>query len=203
MTSRRDEIREVAAQIFADRGYASTSMRDLARACEIRPASLYSHFESKAQIINEVLTPFLEELLPRLRAAAAMETPGMERLSALIREMISCSSERLSAYRILFNDSKLILDEPDLHHIGKGILEATSLWVEVTNAGVEDGSIRSDISPMLLVRVMQPMVHGALDTHYDPSLGKRKRPSPEEIGELLLEVLRSGVAAPLKRRASR
>ena len=47
------------------KGYASTSTRDIAEACGMLPGSLYSHFRSKGEILQLVLTPFLEQLARR------------------------------------------------------------------------------------------------------------------------------------------
>ena len=52
--SRRDEILAIAALQFAERGVASTTVRDIGAAAGILSGSLYHHFESKEQILGEV-----------------------------------------------------------------------------------------------------------------------------------------------------
>ena len=49
--TRRQAIEEVASGLFRDRGYAATSVRDIARALDIQGASLYSHVTSKADVL--------------------------------------------------------------------------------------------------------------------------------------------------------
>ena len=46
-------------QLFARRGYAGTSMREIAAAVGIQPASIYSHFGSKQQILADALDDVL------------------------------------------------------------------------------------------------------------------------------------------------
>lgn len=48
-------ILDTAARLFRQRGYAATSLRDIATACGMKAGSLYYHFESKDAIVSDVL----------------------------------------------------------------------------------------------------------------------------------------------------
>ncbi len=52
----RDRILHEAAHLFLTRGYAETSMRSIADAAHIRPASIYHHFVSKDALLAEILS---------------------------------------------------------------------------------------------------------------------------------------------------
>jgi AcrR family transcriptional regulator len=49
------EIREAAARLFWERGYAATSVNDIAAAVNIRAPSLYNHIESKQQLLHDIM----------------------------------------------------------------------------------------------------------------------------------------------------
>ena len=49
---RKKDILEKAARLFLERGYKSTSVRDIAFATGIEASSLYSHFPSKESILE-------------------------------------------------------------------------------------------------------------------------------------------------------
>ena len=51
----RHMILDHAARLFRQRGYAETSLRDIATVCGMKTASLYYHFASKEEIVIEVL----------------------------------------------------------------------------------------------------------------------------------------------------
>lgn len=51
----RCAILDAAARLFSDRGYASTSLRDIAQAARMKAGSLYYHFDSKDEIVAEVI----------------------------------------------------------------------------------------------------------------------------------------------------
>ncbi len=60
----RDQILDAAERLYAERGFAGTAIRDIARLVGLNPASLYAHFPGKDSIYAAVLTrglkPFVE-----------------------------------------------------------------------------------------------------------------------------------------------
>lgn len=51
----RQRILLAAARLFLTRGYAETSVRVIADAVEMKPASIYHHFSSKDELLTEIL----------------------------------------------------------------------------------------------------------------------------------------------------
>jgi AcrR family transcriptional regulator len=64
--TRRQAIEEAASLLFRERGYSGTSVRDIARAVDIRGASLYAHVTSK----QDVLWSIVERMASRFELAA-------------------------------------------------------------------------------------------------------------------------------------
>ena len=58
--NRKDVILNSAAILFKAKGYAATSMRDLAEEVGIEAASLYNHISGKAQILEEIIQELRE-----------------------------------------------------------------------------------------------------------------------------------------------
>lgn len=52
-SGRRDDVLEAAAALFATKGYAATSIRDIAQLVGLMSGSLYYHFASKEEILLE------------------------------------------------------------------------------------------------------------------------------------------------------
>lgn len=71
-----ERILDAAEELFAERGFAGTSLRDIATAVGIRIPSLYNHFESKEAIYGAVLE---RDLRPVLRALSDYAVPGRDR----------------------------------------------------------------------------------------------------------------------------
>ncbi len=52
---RREEILEAAAQVFADKGYESTTTHDIAEAVDMGESTLYNYFQNKRDILLEII----------------------------------------------------------------------------------------------------------------------------------------------------
>lgn len=63
VTTRRDQILEIAAGLFAERGFHGVSIADLGAACGFSGPAIYKHFRSKQAILSEMLVSISEELL--------------------------------------------------------------------------------------------------------------------------------------------
>ena len=72
--SRRQDILDHAVSLFLGKGYAGTSMSDLARAVGIQKASLYHHFPSKEVLFTACVTEGYEGAVRRLEAIRMDET---------------------------------------------------------------------------------------------------------------------------------
>ncbi|MFI1991812.1 TetR/AcrR family transcriptional regulator [Actinoplanes sp. NPDC020271] len=81
--SAREEILDAAAELFAQRGYAATSTRLIAERVGIRQASLYYHFDTKEQILAELLEATVR---PSLAHAASLgDLSPAHALESLVR----------------------------------------------------------------------------------------------------------------------
>jgi AcrR family transcriptional regulator len=105
-TARRRAIEDAASALFRERGYAATSVRDIARAVDIQGASLYAHVTSK----QDVLWSIVERTATRFEAAADAALAGADpwpvagpgsRLAAIVRAhvgVITDDVERASVF---------------------------------------------------------------------------------------------------------
>ena len=102
---RADEIVDIAARLFYERGYQSVSTRALAQAAGIQGGSLYHHFTSKEEILYRIVQygsgEFFAGLLPHLEAPDAGYA---ERLDRFVRAYITDAQPRRYAIAVLFRD---------------------------------------------------------------------------------------------------
>jgi AcrR family transcriptional regulator len=104
----RGHIVEVAAELFADRGYAETSLAEIARRVGIRAQSIANHFSSKEDLYDEVVSDFYGRQIADLGPiefgsaddAAAALTKRFSGLSVRERNMlVTITTEALVAGR--------------------------------------------------------------------------------------------------------
>ena len=65
----RRAVLDAAARLFRHQGYAATSLRDIAEVAGMQAGSLYYHFDSKEEIVAEVLRTGIETVLHAVEAA--------------------------------------------------------------------------------------------------------------------------------------
>ncbi len=81
----RQEILRTAARLFQQRGYDATSMNDVAAALKLSKGGLYHHFQSKDEILFEIMNHAMEITEERVLAPARAVADPEARLRALIR----------------------------------------------------------------------------------------------------------------------
>ena len=92
----RQRILDAATKLFEQRGFAGTSIRDLAVLCGMTKAALYYHFPSKEEVLQALLVPFLDDMDRVIAATAAGQWSRAELVKRLITQM-NDSGEFLTA----------------------------------------------------------------------------------------------------------
>lgn len=84
-TTRREQILDTAAVLFAERGFHGVSVHDIGAACGITGPALYRHFAGKDAMLADMLVEISERLLAEARRRTATTVdPGLT-LRALVR----------------------------------------------------------------------------------------------------------------------
>ncbi|SRR5579885_214671 len=85
---KRKQILDAAAKVLARRGYASTQLLEIADEAGTQPGSLYYHFESREDLIEQVLQEGVRLSFERVRAVVDALGSGaapLDRLKAALR----------------------------------------------------------------------------------------------------------------------
>jgi TetR/AcrR family transcriptional regulator, cholesterol catabolism regulator len=107
--SRRQAIEDVASDLFRERGYAATSIRDIARALSVQGASLYAHVNSKEDVLWAIVdraAQRFEAAADRAEEAAAARRPGdpAEALAALVRAHVGVLTADVDEAGVFLNE---------------------------------------------------------------------------------------------------
>lgn len=104
-----DEILDAAIELFSRKGFEGTSMRDLALAVHLQPASLYTHIAGKDELLalveGRVRAQFLDTALPLLREPAK---PPSERIAAFLRRHLAIIAENLASATVFLHEWKFL-----------------------------------------------------------------------------------------------
>lgn len=84
-TPRRQQIEDAASALFRERGYAATSVRDIAQALNLQGGSLYAHMASKEEILWSIVSRAADRFNAEVVPLAVTTTPSPHRLREMIR----------------------------------------------------------------------------------------------------------------------
>src|SRR5262245_40855958 len=85
----RQEILRTAARLFQQRGYDATSMNDVAAALKLSKGGLYHHFQSKDEILFDLMDHAMDITQERVIDAVRDVSDPEDRLRMLIRRHIA------------------------------------------------------------------------------------------------------------------
>jgi TetR/AcrR family transcriptional regulator, cholesterol catabolism regulator len=101
---KKDLILQKASAMFRERGYATTSMRDLAEAVGIEAASLYNHIQSKSEILQEIIFRTANDCNVHLENLELKSMSSLKKVESLIRFHVQMMLNRFDDYYVMIND---------------------------------------------------------------------------------------------------
>ena len=154
-TTRRDELLELAATMFAERGLRATTVRDIADSAGILSGSLYHHFSSKEEMVDELLRGFLDWLFSRYQEIVATEPNPLERLKGLFMASFEAIEDRHAQVVIYQDEAKRLSCTQRFSYVEERNKEQRKMWVDVLNQGIEEGYFRPDLDVDLVYRFIR------------------------------------------------
>lgn len=113
--SRKDQIETVATALFKERGFAATSMRDLANEVGIEAASIYSHVRSKEELLQSICFKMAQEFFEILENPQTRQLPFAQQLREIIAAHVAIITRNVAA-SVVFQQEWRHLSEPYLSH---------------------------------------------------------------------------------------
>nr|WP_290668458.1 TetR/AcrR family transcriptional regulator [Ardenticatena sp.] len=188
---RKTQIIEAAAQLFSERGYHTTSVRDIAAALDLQGGSLYAHIQSKEELLWLIVERAAEQFFNAIRPLAVSDIPPDEKLRRAVHAHIRVITDDLAAATVYFHEWRF-LDEDHRNTFLEQRREYENLWRRMIREAMEAGVLRNDEDPkymaILLLSAMNWLYHW-----YRPG-GPL---SPEEIAERFWRMLLEGLRSPV------
>lgn len=188
--SRRDELLELAATMFAERGLKATTVREIADSAGILSGSLYHHFKSKEQMVEEVLRDFLDWLFARYQQIVDQQAAPLERLKGLFMASFEAIEYRHAQVVIYQDEAKRLSSQPRFVFVEARNKEQRKMWVDILQQGIADGSFRPDLDVDLVYRFIRDTTWVSV-RWYQPG-GPL---SAEQVGRQYLAIVLGGITA--------
>lgn len=155
---RRAEVLAAAADLFASRGYAATTVREVAEAAGILGGSLYYHFDSKESMADEILSGFLGEMWADYDRVTGAGLGPAETFRELIVSSFRCIDRHRPAVMIYQKETARLAENPRFAYLTESRRKFREMWVSVLDAGVLAGVFRADLDTGLVYRFIRDTV---------------------------------------------
>ena len=153
----RQRIAAVAEALFAERGYAGTSMQTIADAAKVNKAMLYYYFKDKRDLYRTIIQTGLDALSSILDEIGADASSAREKMAEFARRSYMLFASKRSVVRIMYREVMGLGEKVDLP-LGEYILRNFAKLERIIRDGIRDGEFRR-VDPRLAARSLLGMLN--------------------------------------------
>ncbi|GAA4340739.1 TetR family transcriptional regulator KstR2 [Actinomadura luteofluorescens] len=157
-SERRAHLVRLAAELFAEKGFQATTVRNIADEAGILSGSLYHHFDSKESIVDEILSGFFTEIMASYQAVIDENENPRDTIAGLVRVAFGTLEPHRAAITVMQNDWNYLRGMDRFAYLTKSEDEVEKMWVTTLQAGQEEGLFRPDLDPKLTYRMIRDTV---------------------------------------------
>ena len=153
---RREDILNLASELFARKGFAESSMSKLAEASSVSKSLIYHYFHSKEDILYAVMASHIDILEGDVSRVAAMAGGPLEKLTALIQRFMAHYVGAADRQKVLLNELDSLPPEKrsDLIRRQRAIVNATQELVVGVYPALSTNPARAKVQTLLLFGMM-------------------------------------------------
>jgi len=138
---RRDEVVDIAAQVFAQRGYDATGISELCAATGLGKGGLYHYIESKDALLSAIFDRVMDEVMTGAASALSLELSQSESLRRLSRELLEVIARFPDHVRVSLHEFQALTgDRAERFRSRRRSYE--EIVERVVEAGVRSGEFR-------------------------------------------------------------
>ncbi len=147
----RGAILARAAELFARRGYAGTTMNDIADACGLSKATLYHYFDDKYALLVSICEEHVGTLRALVDEVDARHLPPEARLRALICRFVEAYADARDAHRVLTEDVRFLADADRERVLGteRALVAAIAQAVAAVRPELADAQLAKPLTMLL------------------------------------------------------
>lgn len=138
---RLEEVQQAAVNLFSDKGYAATGIRELGRELGLNSATLYHYAGGKEELLVSIMRTCLEELLRAATEAADASTEPRIQIARLIRAHVGVSAFNPKTARVTDHEIRALSPENYKSLIAIRD-EYESIFARVIEQGSADGQFK-------------------------------------------------------------
>jgi AcrR family transcriptional regulator len=187
---RIDTIVDSARKVFCSCGFEKGSIEDIAKDAGIAEGTIYSYFDSKRDLLDEVLRRHYSLLFDDVEQTLPIIEGPSNRLRYIVRRILKMISEDRSMCGLRTLYARQVDDErPSLSHDQNRRMAA--LMKNEIKKGMADGSFRSDTSPSIICY----MIGGAVEITEYSFMKTGKAIDIDKVTESIWRTIHNGMSS--------
>lgn len=152
---RRRVILAAAGKLFADKGVARTTTREIAVAAGMVSGSLYHYYPSKIQMVQELMRENAVALLEGYSGVQALNTDPVQELRGLIEISLKVKYEHPHVSEVYQAEYLNLAGVEGFEFVENAVRETEVMWLKTLSRGVEAGVFREDIPQPVFFRLVR------------------------------------------------
>ncbi|MGE0136894.1 MAG: TetR/AcrR family transcriptional regulator [Ilumatobacteraceae bacterium] len=160
-----NELLDRAAALFSTRGFRATSLQEIAEAMEVSRPALYYYVDSKDDLLNRLVSGFLDALIANVQAAGSSSAPASEKLATIVDCLVEPMLKEPERFRLLGQQGS-DLPAPVAKQADDARRAVTTVLEAVLHDGMKEG-VFAHTQPRVAARAVLGMINSVLDWH-DP-----------------------------------
>jgi AcrR family transcriptional regulator len=153
LAQRRAELVEVATNLFLERGYHKTSIRDIARACPFNLAALYNYVSSKEDILYLVAQHLVSEIVKALKPGALTHLDPVDALKLAFETYCQVVQKFSRHIRLLYREIES-LPKHARDPILSSVQSLVDIFRDLVDRAAERGEVRDIDSRLIALDLM-------------------------------------------------
>ncbi len=187
--SKKELILRRAAAMFREKGFAATSMRDLAEMVGIEAASLYNHIRSKNEILEAICFDVANIFFTNMETIESSSKNSIGKIEDLLRFHIRQMVENYEEVYVSDREWKH-LEEPYLSNFQSQRRNYRKKFASIINEGIDKNEIRKIDAPTAVLIILHA-ISGIESWHRS-----KAKISAEELEENMLKIMIDGLRKP-------
>ena len=160
---RREQILAAATRRFAEFGFEATTVRQIADDVNILSGSLYHHFATKEEILEEIVRDAIIQTRDDARRIAALDLDAEQRFVALLMIELHRLTASQEVYAIVFNERKFFRRSTYFHYLVQAKKASYDAWSAILSDGVKEGLFHAELDIYLTISTVLRMLNAGAD----------------------------------------
>ena len=189
-TDKREAILRAGVKVFAEKGFFSSKVADVARAAGIADGTVYLYFKSKEEILHSIFDQAMEKFIDEgRRELATIESPieRLKKVAELHLRRLGDDRDLAIVFQVELRGSTKFMEE----FSAAGFHEYLEVIRKTIEQGQKEGLFRNDIKPIVCAKVL----YGALDEMVTNWILSKKSYALEPMANEVLKIFLKGAMA--------